>query len=562
MKQAKALSLPLTAAALLTLATPAALAQGSGINVTVDGEVVNFVGQQPLEQAGTVLVPLRGVFEKLGAQVAYDGATKTILAVKGSTSVSLTLGSNAAVVNGGIRTLTRPAQAVNGTTLVPLRFVSEALGAGVNWRAASRTVVISTTGGSGSIATGEGTNPGNTDTSGAVEVAALSHNADHALRTGETLTVTLQGTPGAVGTFSIPGIEKARNLPMKEAGSGTYVGTFTIPSGVNVKGATILASLKKGGKSSPLVQAGSPLTVDAVGPTLASLSPAPNATLAPGKPLIYGTLSDAGSGVNAGNTRLLVNGRDVTGQATVTEAFFSYRPDEDLSLGKNMVTVVARDDAGNETRKDWSFTLSQAESLIKDLTFSPDTGTLEPGDVMTIKLTARPNGRARYSIGGAVTNRPMQEGDNGVYTASYTVKKGDSLAQAPITVTFTSANGRTVTQTANQPVTIAAGAPATPTITAPADGAAVGNTVTFKGKSAPNTTIRYRIAYQGVLLILPAGGTIADGEVKADAQGNWTIPDVRITAPPGVSKLTYSLEVEAVGAAGEASEKATVAFKK
>ena len=86
--------------------------------------------------------------------------------------------------------------------------------------------------------------------------------------------------------------------------------------------------------------------------------------------------------------------------------------------------------------------------------------------------------------------------------------------------------------------------------------------MTFKGKSAPNTTIRYRIAYQGVLLILPAGGTIADGEVKADAQGNWTIPDVRITAPPGVSKLTYSLEVEAVGAAGEASEKATVAFKK
>jgi hypothetical protein len=564
-KGAKSAAFPLAAAALLTLSAPAAYAQGRSISVTVDGEVVNFAGQQPIEQLGSVLVPLRGVFERLGAQVAYDGATKTILAVKGQTSVSLTLGSNTAVVNGNMRTLTRPAQAINGTTLVPLRFVSEALGADVGWRGASRTVVISTTGGNGSIATGGETvasGGAGTAAPAAVEVASLTHDANRALRAGETLTVTLQGTPGATGSFSIPGIEKARDIPMKEVGNGTYVGSFTIPNGVNVKGASILASLKRAGRTSPLVQAGSSLTVDAVGPTLASLSPAPNTTLAPGRPMIYGTLSDAGTGVSAGNTRLLINGRDVTGQATVTEAFFSYRPEEDLPLGKNTVAVVARDEAGNETRREWAFTLSQAEALIKDIQFSPETKTLEPGDVMTVRLTAQPNGRARFSIGGAVTNRAMTEGQNGVYTGSYTVKKGDSLAQAPITVTFTSANGRTVTQTANQAVTIAAGAPERPTITTPQAGAAVGDTVTFKGKAAPNATVRYHITYQGVLLILPAGGTIADGEVKADAQGNWTIPDVRISAPPGVSKLTYALEVQAVGASGEASEKATIQFKR
>ena len=120
------------------------------INVTVNGDVVNFSGQQPVEQYGSVLVPLRGVFEKLGATVAYDGGTKTILANRGATNVSLQLGSSTARVNNAPRQLSVPAQAVNGTTLVPLRFVSEALGANVQWRADSRTVVVNS-GGSGPI---------------------------------------------------------------------------------------------------------------------------------------------------------------------------------------------------------------------------------------------------------------------------------------------------------------------------------------------------------------------------------------------------------------------------
>lgn len=135
------------AAALAALALPATMTQAQqSINVTVDGDVVAFGGQRPVEQFGTVLVPLRGVFEKLGATVAYDGNTKTILAVRGETNVSLRLGSRDAEVDGVTRTLSVPAQAINGTTLVPLRFVSEALGAQVNWQAASRTVIVSTNG--------------------------------------------------------------------------------------------------------------------------------------------------------------------------------------------------------------------------------------------------------------------------------------------------------------------------------------------------------------------------------------------------------------------------------
>jgi hypothetical protein len=551
---------PFLATVALSVATvlPAA---AQNINVTVDGDVVSFKGQQPIQQFGSVLVPLRGVFEKLGATVAYDGATKTILAVKGSTSVTLRIGETAAQVNGQPRTLSLPAQAISGTTLVPLRFVSEALGADVKWSAASRTVVIATN----SNGAGGGANPTTPTTPGssAVEITSLTHNATRALRAGDNIIVTLQGTPGATATLTVPGIDAARNVPVRETSPGTYVGTFTVPNGINVKGASLLATLKKGNVASPTFQSGQPLNVDTVGPTLASLSPAPNTSLAPGKPLIYGTLSDAGTGIAAGGTRLLVNGKDVTEQATITEAFFSYRPDTDLPNGKNTAVAVVRDDAGNETRKEWSFTLSPAQALITDITFNPDTKTLEPGDELTVKLTAQPGGKARFAIGGTVTDKPLNEESSGVYTGTYTVRKGDSLAQAPITVTFTSASGKTVTQSAGQSLTIAAGAPDKPTITNPEANVSIGrDTVTLRGKAKPNATVRYHLRYQGTLFIIPANGTVTEGEVKADAQGNWSVSDIKLSSLPGVKNLTYTASVEAVGAAGEVSETTTVDFQK
>ncbi len=547
---------------LITLGALAAVAGPAGaqsINVTVDGDIVAFGAQRPVQRFGTVLVPLRGVFEKLGASVQYDGASKSILAVKGATNVQLRLGEARAQVNGNERVLSVPAQAVNGTTLVPLRFVSEALGAGVKWRPASRTVVISTTGDIGS----EPDPVATTGNSGAVEVTSFTHDANRALRGGEVITATLRGTPGGSASFSIPGIQAAKSVAMRETSPGVYSGAFTVPNGLNVRGATLLASLKRGGASSPVIQAGEALTVDAAGPQFGNLSPAINASLPPGKPLVYGTYSDAGTGIAENATRVLVNGKDVTGDATVTEAFFSYRPGADLPAGKNTASVIARDRAGNESRKDWAFTISANETLIKSVSVTPEARTLEPGDVVTVRLEAAPGGSAKFSIGGAVTGRPMAEQSPGVYAGTYTVKKGDSLAKAPASVTFTSASGRTVTQSADQSVTIAAGAPGKPTITTPEANASVGGRVTATGKAAPGATVRYSLKYQGVLIVLPAGGTIAEGEVKANAQGKWTTPEIQLSAPLGVSRLSYTLEAVTVGAAdGETSEPASVQFKR
>ncbi len=130
--------------ALAVAVAPPAVGQGV-VRVFVDGEPVAF-DQPPIIQGSRVLVPLRGIFEKMGATVEWNAATRTVVAARGNTLVELSIGSRIAKVNGRPVTLDVPAMIIGGRTLVPLRFISESLGAAVEWRAESRTVLISSSG--------------------------------------------------------------------------------------------------------------------------------------------------------------------------------------------------------------------------------------------------------------------------------------------------------------------------------------------------------------------------------------------------------------------------------
>ncbi len=113
------------------------------INVYLNGSQLSF-DQPPYEAGGTTLVPMRVIFEALGAEVNYDAANKKITAVKGGDTVELILGQKTAQINGAAKELNAAAAAKNGSTMVPLRFVSEALQATVNWDSATRTITITT----------------------------------------------------------------------------------------------------------------------------------------------------------------------------------------------------------------------------------------------------------------------------------------------------------------------------------------------------------------------------------------------------------------------------------
>ena len=91
---------------------------------------------------GSTMVPMRAIFDALGATVRWDGATMTITATKDATVVVLRIGNRTATINGNPVTLNEPAVIISGSTLVPLRFVSDALGATVRRDGATRTVII------------------------------------------------------------------------------------------------------------------------------------------------------------------------------------------------------------------------------------------------------------------------------------------------------------------------------------------------------------------------------------------------------------------------------------
>jgi len=111
------------------------------ISVLLDGKELTF-DVPPQIIGGRTMVPLRAIFEALGAGVDWNASTQTVTASDGDTEVILTIGSTSPTVNGRVVTIDQPGIIVSGRTLVPLRFVAESFGVTVDWNAASRTVTI------------------------------------------------------------------------------------------------------------------------------------------------------------------------------------------------------------------------------------------------------------------------------------------------------------------------------------------------------------------------------------------------------------------------------------
>lgn len=115
------------------------------VTVVINGQVQSFT-QPAVTINGSTMVPMRAIFEKLGAEIKWNGETRTVTATKGNTVIILTLDRGIAYINGDPVKLTSKAQSINGNTMVPLRFVSEALGAAVKWDGVTRTAYIDSAG--------------------------------------------------------------------------------------------------------------------------------------------------------------------------------------------------------------------------------------------------------------------------------------------------------------------------------------------------------------------------------------------------------------------------------
>ena len=114
------------------------------VSVEIDGDTVVFGAQKPVIVNGRTLIPLRGVFEKMGYTVTWVGETKTAVLRTVDTTVEVSAGSSSFKVNNESKSLDVPAQIMNGSMMLPLRAIGESAGANVTWNGAKKLVEIDT----------------------------------------------------------------------------------------------------------------------------------------------------------------------------------------------------------------------------------------------------------------------------------------------------------------------------------------------------------------------------------------------------------------------------------
>ena len=364
-----------------------------------------------------------------------------------------------------------------------------------------------------------------------VDVTSFTTNANKPLRAGDTLTATLAGTPGGKASFSIPGV--AEDILMRETSPGVYEGTYTVVKNAEAARASVLGKLVARGVSSPLIQAPGTLTLDSQPPKITDFGPSRDATVESQHPLIYATLTDGnGVGVDPNVTKILLDEKEVTGDAAVTASLFTYKPSDALESGGHTVSVTVADKAGNATTASWGFKVSTSKIVQSFKTNEPTGKSVGAGATVVFTIVGQPGGKAMVNIGTLAKNIPLRETDAGVYVGEYTIRAGDSVENAPVTAHFTARDGTAVTTNLANGLTIAAGPPPAPKISSPADSNYVdaSQPLTVKGKAVPNSAVRVTVTYDSKALggILPVTGQSATKDVTADKNGDWTAEDLSL----------------------------------
>ncbi|GAX91160.1 copper amine oxidase N-terminal domain-containing protein [Effusibacillus lacus] len=110
-------------------------------NIIVEDKAIAF-DQEPFLQKDRLMVPLRALAEGLGAEVTYDAATDTATIKKEDITLFLDFKTGLVTKNGEPVTMDPAPQVVNGRTMVPIRFISQAFGNNVDWNGSTNTVTV------------------------------------------------------------------------------------------------------------------------------------------------------------------------------------------------------------------------------------------------------------------------------------------------------------------------------------------------------------------------------------------------------------------------------------
>lgn len=252
------------------------------------------------------------------------------------------------------------------------------------------------------------------------EIFSVAHDAVRPLRAGDLLTIRVAGAPGAdratarVGT-AVTGIE------LREQAAGRYTGTVTIAAGVQMREVPVIATLRWGNTFRE-AQSMQRLSVDTRPPQYTILDNAPLETYDHEYP-IDASFSDDDSGIDPRAVRLLVNGRDITRMATITDHDLRCQA-VNLPFGTSTFQLEIVDRAGNVTRREWQVVVRERPPIITGITVEGNR-LLGKGDMLIIRVSGTPGADEAWArVGTALTRIRLDEERPGRYLQRVTVRDG------------------------------------------------------------------------------------------------------------------------------------------
>ncbi len=408
------------------------------------------------------------------------------------------------------------------------------------------------------------------------QINLVQQNTTRPLRSGDTLSVTVRGTPNQRATFSV--LPDVPEVPMNEDANrpGVYTGTYTVQSGDNVRGGRVSAYLRNNNGREAFQQSQTSVTIDTTPPRITGISPVAGSTIPSSQSNIVINATDVGgSGLDRADVSF--NGQSVAPQdITVNSNSVSVIAPDNLS-GQVSVNVTVFDRAGNAARRTFSYFVNDNGNgnnsgnngnggAIISLTHNATRDTIV-GDRVTVNMRAGVGGNATFDVLGndsttVIRNVPMTEISDGRYRGSFSVP---SNVSSPIIIRgrFTDTNGNTSTEDTTAPISVNGGDQngnmADLTISTPRDGGTVGNNLVVRGSAQPNATVEVDVAAQGSrYLIFNYSNDLGTQQVQADGNGNWSTSAYNLPSPSGVSNLKYVITATQTDSSNRQSQPVTV----
>jgi hypothetical protein len=411
------------ALAIIAFAATGSPAVAAGVTVAVDGQPL-YLNPGPIERAGRVFVPLRSIFERLGASVVYQNGQ--INSTKGNTNVSLTIGSQQATVNGQPQVLDVAPFIVGATTYVPLRFVAQSLGAVVDYNGNTQVVAITAPGGGGGGYIPPRPRPPNPPPAARVQLRN-QRPLPNATVNERTPVISASFAPLADGV-SVRVRFDGRDITWASNVSGS--GFSFRPSDALANGTHTLQVSGRGRSGAPFdhswsfTTAGRPLPPPVSPVQLRNQQPSPGSTVDNRFAVISANFSPE---AEAGSVRVRLDGNDITGRAGVWAGGFSYKPPAPLDFGSHTVRVDGRARGGSQFDRSWSFTVRRSAPVPISLTINQPNQSSAVGRTFIVSGSTAPNASINVTAGAAqggagLFNGNTTAGPRGNFQISVTLK--------------------------------------------------------------------------------------------------------------------------------------------